>query len=68
MYHIEFEDHYYSVPYRLIHQQVEVRLTASMVEIFLKGARIACHPRSVQKYQRTTLKEHRPFPQPIELN
>ena len=36
-YHIEIEDHSYSVPYRLIHQQVEVRLTASMVEIFLKG-------------------------------
>ena len=61
-YHIEIEDHSYSVPYRLIHQQVEVRLTASMVEIFLKGTRMACHPRSFQKYQRTTLKEHMPLP------
>ncbi len=27
-YHVEFEHHYYSVPYALIHQEVELRATA----------------------------------------
>ncbi len=42
-YHIEVERHYYSVPYQLVGQQVDVRLTASVVEIFLAGRRMASH-------------------------
>ncbi len=45
-YHIEVERHYYSVPYQLVGQQVDVRSTASVVEIFLGGRRAASHRRS----------------------
>ena len=34
-YHIEFDKHYYSVPYQYARHQVDVRATAATVEIFL---------------------------------
>ena len=42
-YHVEFDQHWYSVPYALTQQQVEIRATASTVEIFHKGVRVASH-------------------------
>jgi transposase len=42
-YHVAVEHNYYSVPYQLLHQRVEVRLTATIVELFLKGRRVASH-------------------------
>ena len=45
-YHIEFAKHYYSVPYRLIQQEVFLRATENTVEIFHKARRVASHPRS----------------------
>ncbi len=42
-YHVDVERHYYSVPYRFAKAQVEVRLTARTVEIFVRGERIAAH-------------------------
>ena len=59
-YHIEIESHYYSVPYQLIHQPVEVRITGNTIEVFHKGARQASHARSYVKYAYTTLPEHMP--------
>lgn len=59
-YHVEVDRHYYSVPYRLIHQQVEVRLTAHTLEILHKGQRVAAHQRSYQKGKPTTVEAHRP--------
>jgi transposase len=44
-YHVAVEHNYYSVPYQLVHQRVEVRLTATVVELFLKGRRVASHRR-----------------------
>ena len=45
-YHVEFEKRYYSVHYRRVHQRVEVRATAAMIEIFQNNERIALHRRS----------------------
>lgn len=59
-YHIEVERHYYSVPYGCVHQEVEARVSASTVEIFLYGRRIATHLRSFTPGRHTTLPEHRP--------
>jgi transposase len=59
-YHVEVDRHYYSVPYTLIKQLVHVRLTASTVECFYNGQRIASHLRSYQKGKHTTLDEHMP--------
>lgn len=53
-YHIEAGGHYYSVPYRFARQKVDVRLTASTVEIFAAGQRIASHMRSQSKGRHTT--------------
>ena len=36
---------FYSVPYALIRQEVEVRLSGQVVEVFHKGRRVASHPR-----------------------
>ena len=36
-YHVEVERHPYSVPYQLLHEQVEARYTATTVELFYKG-------------------------------
>lgn len=45
-YHVEFDQHYYSVPYRFARQKVDVRATCATVEQFHRGSRIASHRRS----------------------
>jgi len=59
-YHIEIDGHYYSVPYQLIKEQVDVRLTATTVEVLFKHNRVAAHPRSHRPGTHTTLTEHMP--------
>jgi transposase len=59
-YHVQVDYHYYSVPHRLLREEVEVRLTAGIVEVFHQGERVASHRRSPQKYGYTTLPEHMP--------
>jgi len=59
-YHVEVERHYYSVPYQLLRQQVEVRITAQVVEIFHRGQRVASHLRSTLRGHHTTIAEHMP--------
>lgn len=59
-YHVEFERHYYSVPYQLVGEAVEIRASAATVEIFHRGIRVASHARSTLSYQATTTPEHRP--------
>jgi len=39
-YHVDIEQHYYSVPYQLVGQQLEARYTATTVEIFYRGVRV----------------------------
>lgn len=59
-YHVQCQEHYYSVPHSLVKQTVEVRATATTVECFFKGKRVASHQRSAKKYHHTTLPEHMP--------
>jgi transposase len=59
-YHVEVDHHYYSVPYQLIHQQLEVRLTSAAVELIHGGQRVAAHPRSHLMGKFTTTMAHRP--------
>jgi transposase len=59
-YHIEVDRHFYSVPYALIHQQVDVHLTADTVEVLHRGVRVASHVRSYEPAKPTTLPEHMP--------
>ena len=59
-YHVEVARAYYSVPYRLIGERVDVRLTARAVEIFHAGQLVAAHPRAKERAQRLTRRVHRP--------
>jgi transposase len=59
-YHVDVDGHYYSVPYSLVKQQLEVRLSARVVEIFHKGKRVASHPRSFLKGRHSTVTAHMP--------
>lgn len=59
-YHVEFERHYYSVPYRLKGKWVEIRSTTNTVEIYYRGERVASHARSHEPYKATTIDAHRP--------
>jgi transposase len=59
-YAIEIDHHYYSVPYRLIHEKVDVRLTATTLEAFHRGQRVAAHVRSYVRGGHTIMDEHRP--------
>jgi len=59
-YHVEVEKSYYSVPYQLAGEQVEVRLTATTVEVLHKGRRAAAHPRSYKAHSYMTLPDHMP--------
>ena len=59
-YHVEVAAHYYSVPYRFARAEVEARLTARTVEVFLKGERIAAHMRMSGNHKHTTVAEHMP--------
>jgi len=61
-YHIAVEQHFYSVPHTLVplHERLDVRLTATAVEIFHRGQRVAAHRRSFERGRHTTLHEHMP--------
>src|SRR2546423_1055042 len=59
-YHVVVENHYYSVPYQLIHEELHVRATDSTVELFHQHKRVAAHPRSSVRGAFSTLEEHRP--------
>jgi len=59
-YHIQVDDHYYSVPYQLLHVRLDVRQTISTIEAYHKSKRIAAHVRSYFKGGYTTLNEHMP--------
>jgi transposase len=59
-YHVAVEGHLYSVPYRLVHEQVEARIGADVVEILHGRTRVAAHRRSHAKGAFTTLTEHMP--------
>jgi len=40
------DEHYYSVPYSLIGQQVDVKITEKLIDIYHKNVRIATHPKN----------------------
>ena len=59
-YHVDVDDHFYSVPYRFARAEVEVRLTARTIEVFARGERIAVHLRSSGNNKHTTIPDHMP--------
>lgn len=59
-YHVCAGEHYYSVPHRLVKERVDVRMTATVVEIFHNGQRVASHFRARHRHRHTTRHEHMP--------
>lgn len=59
-YHVEIDKHYYSAPYLLVREEVDVRWTSNCVELFHNGQRVAIHRRSTLLYTHTTCDEHMP--------
>src|SRR5699024_7700907 len=60
-YHIQVERMYYSVPYDYVREQVDVRLTTDLLEVYFKETRIASHKRLFQEIgQFSTNTDHMP--------
>lgn len=60
-YHIRIDSHYYSVPFGLARSALWVRITASTIEAFQGGKRVASHQRAgVEDGRDTTVKAHMP--------
>jgi len=59
-YHIEVHDFLYSVPHTLIRAEVDVRVTARMIEIFHRGARVGVHQRRYIGPRHGTDADHMP--------
>lgn len=60
-YCVTYDHRHYSVPYALVGESVEVRATASVVEILHRGVRVASHARHYgPKGAATIADEHRP--------
>lgn len=59
-YHVELDGHYYSVPFTLRHERLDLRHTVTTVEVFHRGERVAAHVRSDLRGRHTTVPEHMP--------
>lgn len=59
-YHIDVLGHYYSVPYTLARQAVDVRITRHTIEVYHDGKRVAAHVRSRRQGGFTSEDTHRP--------
>jgi transposase len=59
-YHIEIDFHYYSVPYQLMGEQVDVKQYPMTLEVYYKSQRVASHLRSFKRGGFTTKTEHMP--------
>jgi transposase len=59
-YHVAFEGHYYSVPHTLVGQEVQIRATERMLEVFHKSQQVAIHPLSSQQGRFSTSADHLP--------
>lgn len=58
-YHFEFDRHFYSAPYTLASEKLELRATEHTVEILHRNHRVASHARS-REPGKTTLPSHMP--------
>ena len=59
-YHVELDGHCYSVPFVLRPERLDLRHTATTVEVFHRGVRVASHVRSAVRGGHTTVTEHMP--------
>lgn len=59
-YHVEFDHRFYSVPYQLVRQRLDLRASATTIEVFRGTRRVASHPREHGKRRYVTDPAHMP--------
>jgi transposase len=59
-YHVDVEQHRYSVPHALVGQALEARITTAVIELLHRGQRVASHARSSRHGGFTTTAAHMP--------
>lgn len=59
-YHVQFDDHWYSVPHALVGERVEVHATQRLIKVACKRQVVAQHARSSKRYSHTTEAHHMP--------
>ncbi|EKY4883164.1 TPA: IS21 family transposase [Vibrio vulnificus] len=59
-YHIEYKQHYYSVPHQLVGQHVQLEASRQLVRIYHQGQCVAQHPANAKMRGQSTYTEHMP--------
>jgi hypothetical protein len=60
-YHVQYDGHFYSIPYQYAGKRLDLRATANVIEVFCDRERIASHLCGSHSHARyTTLPEHMP--------
>ena len=59
-YHLQIDNHYYSVPFQLVRKKVWVKVSEKLVEVFYNHERVASHRRSCEPYRHSTVPAHMP--------
>lgn len=57
-YHVEYDGHYYSVPYQLVKQEVMIHAGQTTLAVFHHGKQVALHPRAHTKGSHSTDPNH----------
>lgn len=58
-YHVQFDQHHYSVPHHLVGEKLELHATDNLIEVYFHNNRITSHPRKHYPGM-TTIAEHMP--------
>jgi transposase len=67
-YHVAFEGHYYSVPHTLVGQEVQIRATERLLEVFHRSQQVAIHPLNSLQGRFSTSADHMPSHHRFVLN
>ena len=59
-YHIEFDKHFYSVPYEFVRKAVDVYQSGSIIEIYQDAQHVCRHRKQLPDYRYTTIDAHMP--------
>ncbi|MGI4944976.1 MAG: Mu transposase domain-containing protein [Janthinobacterium lividum] len=67
-YHVEVYGYFYSVPYRLMREVIEARITDQTIELYHQNNRVACHVRNPRHYRRRPHAERAPPPRRVDAH
>ena len=67
-YHVAFEGHFYSVPHTLVGQEVRLRATERLLQVFHREQQVAIHPLNDAQGRFSTNPDHMPSHHKFVLN